>query len=339
MSSRAERRYIRQELLREIGPDGQRKLSEKKVAVVGCGALGSVAAVLLARMGIGALVLIDREYVEWDNLHRQLYDEADAAEGVPKAIALKEKLEKANSEVSVEARPVDLNHANVESLLRGSDLVVDGTDNMETRFLVNDYAVKSKTPWVYGAAVATYGVVMSIVPEETACLRCVIPNLPPPGSVPTCETVGVLPTLTVLVATLQATEAVKILLGKPYAKNEMLVVDPWYGEFSKLKVRRNPRCKTCSLKEFEYLEGKVTKATSLCGRNTVQVLPPRGITLNLESLARRLERLGRVRLTRYVLFFEDGRYEIAVFLDGRAIIKGVEGEEEARSVYTRYIGL
>ena len=332
-------RYSRQIVLKEIGLEGQRKLGDKSVAIIGLGALGTVSANIFARMGVGYIRLVDRDFVELDNLHRQiLYDESDALNKVPKAEAAAEKLRRINSGIKVDAVVEDVNHRTIGKIIEDIDIIVDGTDNFEVRFLINDAALKFKIPWVYASAIRTYGMTMNIVPGETACLRCFIPEPPPPGSLPTCETVGVLPSITHVMASLQAVEAVKILLDMDYSR-DMVVVDVWTQDFIKVKVDRKDNCPACVGGNYEFLGGRGHKATVLCGRNAVQITPSKPVSLDLDLLAGRLRKIGKISYTKVMLHVSIPPYELAIFRNGRAIIKGTTDEGVAKTLYSRYVGV
>ncbi|UCE39597.1 MAG: ThiF family adenylyltransferase [Thermoplasmata archaeon] len=330
-------RYSRHIILEEIGEIGQKLLRESTVAVVGCGALGNVIANHLVRAGIGRLRIIDRDLVELDNLQRQiLFDEQDV--GSPKSLAAQKKLENVNSEVEIEGVVKDLNPNNAEKILGDVNLILDGTDNMETRYLVNDVCVKKNIPWVYGGAVSTYGMSMNIVPQDTACLVCAFPYLPRAGSLPTCDTVGVLNTVPSIIASIQTTEALKILMKKEYNK-ELIVYDVWNHDFKNIKLKRNSQCKCCTDRNFEYLSAKKSERTTvLCGRNSVQIIPALESDIDLQHLAARLKKVGNVKLSPVHLVFETKEAAINIFKDGRAIVKGTDNETQARTIYAKYIG-
>jgi len=334
-----EERYSRQVLFHGIGAAGQRRLASARVAIVGCGATGSALASLLARAGVGCLRIIDRDYVEPSNLQRQsLFDENDAAESVPKALAAARKIAAFNSGIVVEPQVADLTPANVASLLANSDLVLDGTDNFETRYLVNDYAVEQGRPWIYAAAVGSYGVTMDILPGETACLACVFPA-PPRGVVETCDTSGILNSAVNLAASVQATEALKLLVGaRDRLRRTLLSFDVWTNERSEISTAR-PRadCQTCGEREFIHLEGKGRPHITLCGRNSVQI-HERERPIDFAEMTERLKPHGTVRHNDFVLKFWREDYEMTLFPDGRAIIKGTTDTAIARSLYARYVG-
>jgi len=334
-----EERYSRQVLFRGIGAEGQRRLATARVAMVGCGATGSAVASLLARAGVGTLRIIDRDYVEPSNLQRQsLFDENDAADSVPKAIAAARKIAAFNSAIVVEPQVADLTPDNVESLLAGFDLILDGTDNFETRYLVNDYTVAQGRPWIYAAAVGSYGVTMDILPGETACLACVFPA-PPRGVVETCDTSGILNSAVNLVASIEATEALKLLVGaRDRLRHTLLSFDAWTNERSEIStVYPRPDCQTCGKREFIHLEGKGRPHITLCGRNSVQI-HERERPIDFTKMTERLKPHGAVRHNDFVLKFWREDYEMTLFPDGRAIIKGTSDTAVARSLYARYVG-
>ncbi|MBL8218558.1 MAG: ThiF family adenylyltransferase [Bryobacterales bacterium] len=339
MDPAARERYSRQILFPGIGEEGQRRLMESRVAIVGCGALGSFQAGALARAGVGWLDLIDRDYVESSNLQRQwLYEESDAAEALPKAIAASRAIARINSGVHTEAIVADLTAANAEELLGEADLILDATDNFETRYLVNDFSIHYDTPWIYGAAVASYGLAMPILPGITACLKCIYPE-PPSGAQPTCETAGVLNTITSLIASLQVSMAFPILAGKPQdVPRKLTTVDVWTGIIRQIRQPDpSPTCPACGLRDLVHLQGRRRTPISLCGRNAVQI-HDRARPLNLADLESRLLPLGQVRRNDFALRFFLPSYEMTVFPDGRAIVKGTTDVGLARSLYARYIG-
>lgn len=337
MTTEDRERYSRQILFPGIGQHGQLKLLDARLAIVGCGALGSFQAGALARAGLGWLRIIDRDYVELSNLQRQwLFDEADVAEALPKAVAAARKIGAINSTVQVEPIVADLTSANVEDLLGGVDVILDATDNFETRYLINDFAVQGGISWIYGAAVGSYGITMPVTPGKTACLRCVYPD-PPSGAQPTCETAGVLAGITSLIASLQVTEAIKILCGLEPSR-KITTVDVWTGEIRQIaQPQPFADCPTCGRREFTHLNGMHRAPVSLCGHNAVQI-HERSRPLELPDLAARLAPLGRVRANEFALRFEVPPYLLTVFPDGRAIIKGTTDIGVARSLYARYIG-
>ena len=337
MDARQRERYSRQILFPPIGEAGQERLLAAHAAIVGCGALGSFHAGALARAGVGRLTVIDRDYVEPSNLHRQfLFEEADAEAALPKAVAAKLRLARIDSSIDVRAAVADLTPSNVEDLLGDAALILDGTDNFETRYLINDFAVSRGIPWIYGAAVAAYGLTMPVIPGHTACLRCVYPEAPS-GAQPTCETAGVLNAIVSAVAAIQVGDALRILTtGEVHAR--ITTIDVWGGTVRQVEgPDRDPDCPCCVRREFPYLEETARPPVSLCGRNAVQV-HERERPLDLELLRTRLEPLGQVRANEYALRFAVDSYELTVFADGRAIIKGTSDTGLARSLYARYIG-
>jgi molybdopterin/thiamine biosynthesis adenylyltransferase len=330
-------RYSRQILFPGVGEAGQLKLLDARVAIAGCGALGSFQAGALARAGVGFLRLIDRDYVELSNLQRQwLFDECDAEQALPKAIAAARKIAAINHEVRAEPVVADLIASNVFELFDDVDLILDGTDNFETRYLINDYAVDRGRPWIYGAAVGSYGITMPVVPGRTACLRCVYPDRPA-GVQPTCETAGVLGSITALIASLQVAEALKILCGGE-ASRKITTVDVWSGEIRQVtQPSASEQCPACGRREFPYLKETSRAPVSLCGHSAVQI-HERSRPVDLRDLAARLRPLGEVRSNEFALRFETPPYLLTVFSDGRAIIKGTTDPGLARSLYARYIG-
>jgi molybdopterin/thiamine biosynthesis adenylyltransferase len=331
-------RYSRQVLFKEIGAEGQKKLAESRIVIVGCGATGSALASLLARSGIGTLRILDRDYVEASNLQRQaLFDENDARESVPKAIAAARQIARFNSQAVVEPHVADLTPANVDPLLGGCDLILDGTDNFETRYLINDYALKTSVAWIYSAAVASYAVTMNILPGETACLACIFPGSPR-GTVETCETAGILNSAVNLVASLAATEALKFLVGaRSKMRRTLLSWDVWSNERAEISAgKRRAGCQACS-GNFVHLAGEGRPHITLCGRNSVQI-HERERPVDFAELSTRLQPHGNVRHNEFVLKFWREPYEITLFPDGRAIIKGTIDTAVARSLYARFVG-
>jgi adenylyltransferase/sulfurtransferase len=336
-------RYSRQILVPEIGTTGQEYLLASSVAVVGCGALGTVIASSLVRAGVGRVRVIDRDFIELNNLQRQvLFDEDDIAKGLPKAIAAVEKLRKVNSQVTLEPVVVDVNADNVESLISDMTLVMDGTDNFEARFLINDACVKNNVPWVYGAVLATYGMSMAIIPHRTPCFRCFLAEIPQPGSIATCDTQGVLGPVVNIVASLEVIEGLKILVdGEDIHHGRLLYVDAWEGTMESLSVGQgNGQCPTCELGQFEFLDAtEGSFVTSLCGREAVQIRVRGDTQISFPDLAKRLDSVGQVIFNDYLLRFTEDSYEITLFPDGRAIVKGTDDEAMARTLYAKYIGM
>jgi adenylyltransferase/sulfurtransferase len=335
-------RYSRQTLFEGIGPAGQAALMRSRAAIVGCGALGSVQASLLVRAGVGTVRIIDRDFVEESNLQRQiLFDDQDARDMLPKAVAAEQKLRAANSLVAVEGVVEDLNADTAERLLSGFDVILDGTDNFDARFLLNDFAVKTGTPWVYGACVGSYGLTFPILPGESACLRCVFEHAPPPGLSPSCDTAGVLGSIAAVIASLQASAALQILVGRrDEVPRKIALFDLWEGVQELVDLPpRHQGCLCCGERRFEYLDGgQGSETTALCGRDSVQVGRRGGSALDLDEVARQLAPLGKVERTRFLLRAEIEKYRLTVFADGRAIIGGTSDPAVAKSVYARYLG-
>lgn len=335
-------RYSRQILFREIGKEGQERLMNSRVLLVGAGALGASHAEMLARAGVGTLRIVDRDFVEFTNLQRQtLYKEQDAIARLPKAVAAKRRIAEINSEITVEEYVADVNNSNIESLIDGCDIVIDGTDNFQVRYLVNDACVKHNTPWVYGAAVSSYGTTMTVIPGETPCLRCVFEEMPDAGSAPTCDTAGVIMPIISIIAAVQVAEALKLLTGNRDALHHSLMqIDVWQNDWRKIKLAGpNPDCIACGKREFEFLDADSQEfAAVLCGRDAVQIAPPNPTRIDLRNLAEKLATLGKVRVNEYLLRFSHNGTELTVFTDGRAIIKGTDDISAARSLYARFIG-
>jgi adenylyltransferase/sulfurtransferase len=337
-------RYARQMRYPPIGVEGQKKLLASRALVVGCGALGSVIANTLARAGVGKLRLVDRDFLELNNLQRQvLYDEADVAAGLPKAIVAKERLSKINSQIEIEAHVADVEHTNIVKLCEGVDCIVDGTDNFETRFLINDAALKLRLPWVYGGCIGAEGQTLTILPGETPCLRCLMPEPPPPGSTPTCDSAGILGTIIGVVASMQANEALKILSGHREAISRTWnVFDLWDNTARQIKLdsfEAQKDCPACSGREFPWLSGQRGSQTAiLCGRNSVQLSFPGRAAISLDDLADKLAAVGSVTRNRYLVRAAIDPYQLTIFPDGRAVIGGTEDVAEARSVYAKYVG-
>ena len=334
-------RYARQRLFAPFGGEGQKRLAAANVVLIGCGALGTHLAQHLVRAGVGRLRICDRDFVELNNLQRQvLFDEQDVRSNLPKAAAAAAKLGRINGDVKVEGRVVDVHPANVESLIGDADLVLDGTDNFETRFLLNDACLKLKKTWVYGGCVGADGMVLAVRPGVTACFRCFVPDSPEPGSVATCDTAGVLGPAVGVVASLQAAEALKLLTGHPEALADGLItVDVWGSRQHVFRMARNPECPACGKARYDFLEGGSSgSATTLCGRNAVQIRPAAEASLDLPALERRLAGVGRVSRNDYLLRLDADGFEVTVFPDGRAIIRGTDDPSRARAVYAKYVG-
>lgn len=342
-------RYQRQIIFSGMGADAQRKLLASKVVIVGCGANGSVLANHLARAGVGYLRLIDRDYVELNNLHRQLlFDEEDVRERIPKAVAAARHLQHINSDITVEAEVVDFNAGNALALLQDADVVLDGTDNFEARYLINDVCLREGIPWVYTGVVASYGMTATLVPdaaagkvqrEATGCLQCLLGTEPATGG-PTCDTAGVLGPVVSVLASIAANEAIKLLTGKGKLNEGLIHIDLWDNSFETFQLAgRNPQCPACGLHEYRFLNAEVqSRSAVLCGRNAVQISAPHA-RIDLAQVAQRLQSLGEVKQTPYLLRARIDAYDITLFPDGRAIIKGVDDPDVGRSLYARYIGV
>lgn len=336
-------RYQKQYLFEPLGKEGQRKICDSQVLVIGCGALGCAISNILVRAGVGFVKIVDRDIVEIANLHRQiLFDEQDAAERLPKAVAAAQKLRSANSQVEIEPVVCDVDFRNVEMLVRDVDLVMDGTDNFETRFLINEVCVKSKKPWIYGACVGSEGMVMAIIPHETACLRCVFETAPSPEMAPTCDTAGILATTVLNTASYQCTEALKILSGRKETVSRSLYrFDIWKRQEKQLPLEgfnQKSDCAVCRKGKCELLEGKnVSKTSVLCGRNSVQIISSQNKQADLKVLASRLEKAGKVVSNDYLVQAGIEGYQITVFPDGRTMIKGTDDPAVARTLYSKYV--
>ena len=339
MKPEPDERYSRQQLFAPIGMEGQEKLAQARVAVVGCGATGSAIASLLARAGVGFIRIIDRDYVDFSNLQRQvLFNEQDAREALPKAIAASRRISEFNSQTMTEAQVDDLRPENTEPLLGGVQLILDGTDNFETRYLINDYAVKNSVSWIYTAAVGSYAISMNVLPGETACLSCIFPEAPG-GFVETCDTAGILNSAVNLGSSIAATEALKLLVGKKESlRRTLLSYDLWRNESAEVTASKPVAgCRTCQRREFVHLAGEGRPHITLCGRNSVQI-HEHARPLDLAEMGRRLTPHGTVRQNAFMLKFSMDPFEMTLFPDGRAIIKGTTDVAVARSLYARYVG-
>jgi adenylyltransferase/sulfurtransferase len=338
-------RYSRQMRFGGVGEKGQKKLLESRVTLCGCGALGTVLANHLVRAGVGNVRIVDRDFIETHNLQRQvLFDEQDVANNIPKAEAAARKLRVVNSAINIESVVTDIDRTNVEELCKDADVILDGTDNFEVRYLINDVAVKLGKPWVYGGSIGSHGQTMTILPGRTPCLRCVFEAAPNPGEAGTCETAGVLGPVVSIIASYQAAEAFKILTGQLETVNkELIYVDVWENVSRRIKIAPllgKVDCPCCQRKKFEWLGGDMgSQTTSLCGRNAVQVAHRSASKLNFEEMATHLKLMGgTVNFNRFMLKFEVETYEFTVFPDGRAIIKGTNDTEKARVLYAKYVG-
>ena len=333
-------RYSRQILFSEIGEAGQTKLGKSSVAIIGCGALGTVIATGLVRAGVGKVRIIDRDFIEYHNLPRQvLFTEEDVEAELPKAIAAERYLKKVNSSIEIEGIVADVNYANIERLVSGADLIMDGLDNLETRLLINDVAMKHKIPWVYGGAISSSGMTMSIIPGETPCFRCFWTSSVARGAALTCDTAGVIGPAPFIVGSLQVVEALKILVGSDEVNRDLIVMDVWREDFSHLNLSKRADCPACN-GEYEYLAAKFgTKTTALCGQNSVQVLNPEASEVSLSRLAKRLTSVGGVSYNEFMLRLKVDNHEMVVFPDGRAIVKDTNDEALAKGLYSKYIGM
>jgi molybdopterin/thiamine biosynthesis adenylyltransferase len=335
-------RYSRQILFREIGREGQQKLIDSRVLIVGCGALGASNAEMLSRAGVGTLRIVDRDFVEFTNLQRQtLFKEEDAEQRLPKAAAAKKRIAEINSEVVVEEFVVDVNSSNIESLIKDCDLVIDGTDNFLVRYLVNDACIKNGKTWIYGAAVSSYGTTMTVIPGKTPCLRCIFEDMPDAGSSPTCDTSGVIMPIIASISAVQVTEAIKLLVGDYSSLHRSLMqIDIWSNDWHRIKLGEpNPDCKCCGQHQYEFLDAESREFSAvLCGRNAVQIAPPRPTELDLAAFASRLNSAMSVKQNEYLVRFDIDGQEVTVFRDARAIIKGTDDIAAARSIYARFIG-
>ena len=330
-------RYSRQILLKNIQKEGQDKLLNSRVVIIGCGALGTNIANNLVRAGIGYLRVVDRDIVELNNLQRQnLFNEDDI--GSSKAEASAEKLKKINSEVRIESIADDVNYKNIERIIKNMDVILDGTDNMLVRFLINDACVKHDIPWIYGGAIETYGMTMNIIPQKTPCFRCLIHNLPETGSLPTCDTVGVLNSIPEIIGSIQSTEALKIILGTDINK-DLLTYDVWIHDFNNISIKKRVDCECCGKHNFEFLNAKKKeKMISLCGKGAIQITPASEVEISFEELGKKLQKLGEINYHKLILRFKIPGYELNIFKNGRTIIIGTNDKKIAKSLYAKYIG-
>jgi len=332
-------RYSRQILFRGIGEEGQRRLGKSCVVIIGCGALGTIIATSLVRAGVGKVIIIDRDFIELHNLQRQvLFDEDDIENDLPKAIAAEQHLKKVNSSIEIEGIVADVNHANIEGFVYDADVILDGLDNFQTRLLINDASLKHNIPWIYGAAISSLGMTMTIIPHETPCFRCVSTNRTGEGITLTCDTAGVTSPAPFIIGSLQAVEAMKILVGAEEVNRQLIIIDVWKDTFNHLKIGPRPDCPACHGK-YEFLEGKFEiRTTILCGQNAVQVSNPDAGQVSLEELAVRLKPIGDVNYNEFMLRFLTETDEMVIFPDGRAIVRNTNDEALARGLYAKYIG-
>ncbi len=337
-------RYSRQVRFHGLGTKGQERLMASRVTICGCGALGTVLANHLVRAGVGHVRVVDRDFIETHNLQRQiLFDEQDVAHNLPKAEAAARKLRAINSAVTVEPVVTDIDHTNILELVSDADLILDGTDNFETRYLINDAAVKLGKPWIFGGVIGSEGQTTTIIPGKTPCIRCLVETSPPPGMAETCETAGVLGPAVAVIASFEAVEAIKVLSGAhDVANSELIMIDIWDWSFRRLKIAGllgKVDCPCCQRRQFEWLDGqKGSHTTTLCGRNAVQVSARRPEPLDFSALAANLAPLGEVRHNAYMLRFAADGHEFTVFPDGRAIIKGTNDVAKARTLYAQFVG-
>ena len=336
-------RYVRQMRFGPIGETGQEKICSSRALICGCGALGSVLANTLARAGVGHLRIVDRDFLELNNLQRQvLYDEDDVASGLPKSIAAANRLARINSEITIEPIVADVDHSNIADLVAGMDILLDGTDNFETRYLLNDAALKFNIPWVFGGCIGAEGQTMTVIPGKTPCFRCLMPEPPPPGSTPTCDSAGILSPIINIIASLQANEAIKILSGHPETVSPHLnVFELWDNRIRQIELDslQSIDCPACKGSDYVWLNGKKgSHSAILCGRNAVQLSFAERRSLDLTALSKQLESVGQVSVNRYLLRLEIDKYQVTVFSDGRAIIKGTEDIAEAKTVYAKDVG-
>lgn len=334
-------RYTRQILFSGIGEAGQRKMLKSKAVIIGCGALGTVIANNLTRAGVGHLVIADRDHIELNNLQRQiLFDEEDIARGLPKAVAAAQKLSRVNSSIRIEPVVTDVHFGNIEALIRGADIVLDGTDNFETRYLINDACVKNDIPWVYGGVIAGCGMSMTILPGKTPCLRCLYSEIPPPGAAATCDTAGVLGPIVGVIASIESAEAMKLLTGQGHLNEGLITVDLWANTFEFIAIpKRAGNCPACGRGNSEFLTAPESiQTTTLCGHNAVQVSARSASRINFSDLAHRLAPVGEVSFNEFMLRFKADGHELTLFPDARAIIKGTTDESAAKTLYAKYVG-
>lgn len=332
-------RYSRQILFPGIGEEGQQKLGDSYIVIIGCGALGTIIATSLVRAGVGKVRIIDRDFIEYHNLQRQvLFSEEDIRAELPKAIAAEKHLKMVNSSVEVEGVVSDVNYTNIERLVSSADLILDGLDNLETRFLINDVSLKHEIPWVYGGAISSYGMTMNIIPHETPCFRCLSASRSGRGIALTCDTAGVISPAPFIIGSLQTAEAMKILVGAKDINRDLIIIDAWKDEFNRFKISRRTDCPACR-GEYQFLEARFgTRTTSLCGQNAVQVLNPEVREVSFERLAANLRPVGEVNYNEFMLRFRVDSHEMVIFPDGRAIVKNTDDEMMARGLYAKYIG-
>jgi len=335
----AESRYIRQEIFEPIGAEGQRRLGAASAVVVGCGALGTNIANNLARSGLGRIRIVDRDFVELDNLQRQvLFDEGHVARRLPKAVAAAERLREINSTVALEARVAEVSAANVEALIAGADLVLDGSDNVELRLLLNDACLSARVPYVFGGAVGATGMAMAVVAGSTPCLRCLLGEVPEPGTTPTAATAGILHSTTAIVASVQCSLAVRLLVGAFEPSDEVVCVDAWEPECVRMRVPRRPDCPACGTRRYEFLDARPEPcAAAVPGTSSVRLPAREGRAVSPEALAVAWRGLGQVVANRWLASLAVGGHEIIAFADGRGLVKGTAVVADAEALFERYV--
>lgn len=334
-------RYSKQILFDEIGEEGQKRLNSAKVVIIGCGALGTAVANNLARSGIGYLRIVDRDYIELSNLQRQiLFDEEDIKDNLPKVIAAEYKLKKINSNITIESIIKDVNSSNIENICKDMDLILDATDNLNIRYLINDVSIKLNIPWIYGAVIGSTGMTYTIIPKETPCFRCIMPNIPPAGAIDSCDLVGVLNSIVSIIASMQSTEAIKLLIGKKEALIKGLrYIDVWNNDYETIEISSKSDCMACSNEEFEFLNSNMQDAIFLCGKDSVQV-NPMNKNISTDIIINKLEDQGiKVKKNKFFLKFEAEGVAFTLFYDGRAILKNISDTVKAKVIYGKYIGL
>lgn len=334
-------RYTKQILFDRIGEVGQKKLNQSRVVIIGCGALGTVTANNLTRAGVGYIKLLDRDYIELSNLQRQvLFDEEDIREDLPKVAAAIKKLQKINSSITIEGEVIDVNSRNILRLCQEMDLIIDATDNYSIRYLINDASIRLNIPWIYGGVLGSVGMTHTIIPGKTPCLRCIFPNIPTIGVTDTCDTIGVLSTIINIIASIQTTEAIKLLVGaKEDLINKLRYFDVWNGNYEEIDIELNDNCAACKERKLEFLDYKIEEAIYLCGKDSVQV-SPRTSEVAINHVISRLKRLGiEIQQNNYFIKFEVDEVTVTLFYDGRAIMKNITDVKKAQSLYARYIGL
>lgn len=334
-------RYTKHILIKTIGKKGQNIISNSKIVIIGCGALGCVISNNLVRAGIGTIKIIDRDFVELNNIHRQiLFNEKDAQNKLPKVVAAANKLSEINSDINILYDMQDVNSDNIESIIENYDIILDATDNMETRFIINDVSIKMNIPWIYGGVVHTIGMSMNIIPNKTPCFRCIMESLPTPGSIDTCDSSGILNTLPVIIGSIQSTEAIKILVDLNNINKDMIYIDAWKNSFSKFNIEKNSNCICCKKNKFEFLNKKLTNnAVSLCGRNSVQIMPSKTTKISLEEIKNQITNVNNLSFNGFLLSFQKDGYNWTIFPNGRIIIQGTSDIKKAKVLCSRVLGM